>query len=352
LPDSDSSPVIRPYRRDDEHELTQLFARAFGHAITEDRWRWKLKQHPFAVENVWVATSEDKIVFQYAGVPLRFWLAQTPVLAMVSVDTMTAPDSRRRGLLTLVAPRVYEAWRQQDVSFVIGLPNEKWGSRAQALGWQAFFPLQWLVRPLRPEAIIARWAGVPLLRHVTLPATLWNYALKKRLRRDPGVSIESVTVADERFDQIWSGCKTDWMFSTVRDRDWVQRRFLSAPQQGYQVTLARRDAGPTGYAAHRVIRTEGRVIAHLAELIAGRADDATRDSLLSDLVAALKPIGAESLFTLALPGTEGYHWLRRAGFIARHSFLVQLVPLKEGLPLTLMRDPRQWNLTGADFDVI
>jgi hypothetical protein len=347
-----SALTIRPYRVDDEHDLVELFARAFGHPVTEEHWRWKLRSRPSSIENVWLAVAEDKPVFQYAGIPTPFWLGQTAVTGMVSVDTMTAPEFRRRGLLTQVAGRVYAAWREAGVAFVIGLPNEQWGSRARVLGWRPLFPLQWLVRPLRPEAILARRLRAPSLKRATFAGVLWNRFLQSRVRRDPQLQTESIASADEAFDQIWEACKSDWMFSTVRNREWVNWRFLSAPARTYEVTLARRAGRPTGYSAYRVTTTHDFVSASLAELFAARADGATRDGLLHELIERLLSARVEALFTLAVPGTGYFRWLRGAGFLPRQRFSVELVPLSPELPLDRMLDPEHWNLSGADFDVI
>ena len=95
----DSSPTtVRSYRPGDEQALVELFQRVFGRAITEDHWMWKLEGQPATVDNVWLAVSADRPVFQYAGIPTRFRLSQATVTSMVCVDTMTAPEFRRRGL--------------------------------------------------------------------------------------------------------------------------------------------------------------------------------------------------------------------------------------------------------------
>jgi len=347
-----SSITIRPYRADDERDLVGLFQRAFGHPITEDHWRWKLQRQPATVDNVWLAVSDGKPVFQYAGIPTRFWLAQTPATAMVSVDTMTAPEFRRRGLLTQVASQVYAQWRESGVAFVIGLPNEQWGSRAAALGWRPLFPLKWLFRPLRPEAILARRLNMPIVKRAAFPAALWNRFLQHRLRRDPHTQTEPVGNADESFDRVWARCKSGWTFSTVRDADWVSWRFLSAPARTYELTLARRAGEPVGYTAHRLVGTAERKSAYLAELFVARMDEASRDALLFDLIERLRPLEAEAVITLAVPGTPFFHWLRGAGFFPGRGFSVQLVPLREDLRVDRMLDPKQWNLSGADFDVI
>jgi hypothetical protein len=347
------NPTVRPYRAGDERELVQLFRQVFGTAITEAHWRWKLQRALPALDNVWLAVSaDDKPVFQYAGIPTRFSLAGHPTTVMVSVDTMTAVEYRRRGLLTQVAQQAYSNWQQNGIAFVFGLPNNQWGSRTRALGWQALFPLQWLVRPLRPQALIARRLKIPLVAHAPGIQRLWNGYFNSRLRTDRTVQTEYVREADESFDRIWEKCSLDSLYSTVRDRDWLQRRFLSSPSGGYEISLARRKGEPTGYCVHRLIRAGERVSACIADILVPAADPDSRDALLRVLIEDLLPTGAETLTALAVPGTSTFLWLRRAGFFPRHAFSTELVPLAAQLPMESMRDPSNWNLNGADFDVV
>src|SRR5262245_52988059 len=100
---------IRPYQPGDETELVPLFEQVFGRSISPEYWRWKLKGRPAPVESVWVAFAADdgRVIGQYAGIPVEVKLGGTVLPAMVSVDTMTAPDFRRRGILTTLRKAIY-----------------------------------------------------------------------------------------------------------------------------------------------------------------------------------------------------------------------------------------------------
>jgi hypothetical protein len=343
---------IRPYRDGDERDLVSLFQTTFGRSITEDHWRWKLHHQPMSVPNVWLAISNDRPIFQYAGIPTRFWLSNSDVSMMVSVDTMTDPDFRRRGLLTEVGGRAYTEWRAQGVAFVIGLPNQQWGSRAGALGWLPLFPLQWHARPLCVEAILARRCKILILRRLTAISALWNFFCKKRLRPDAQVRIEQVMSAGADFDRIWARCRPDSKFSTVRDSSWVNWRFFAMPSQEYQVLLARRAGEPVGYLAYRLLKSDAKVTARLADMVVARNDRGAHDALIGNLIERLLAADVDVVATLMVPGTQSSKWLRAAGFFRGPAFSVQLVPLAADLPIESMRDSQHWRLTGADFDVI
>ena len=271
---------------------------------------------------------------------------------MVSVDAMTAPAHRRRGLLTQLVGMAHAEWQRQGVEFTLGLPNEQWGSRSQALGWQPLFPLRWMIRPLRLERLLARRLGLPILGRARVIGTMWN-RLQPALQRDESVRTQLVVEAGPVFDHLWQECRSNWVYSRVRDRDWVNWRFLSSPSRTYHVMLASRFDKPTGYLAYHVHGEHGNLSARLAELFCAPNDHATRDVLMGALLESLVgPGDVHSLATLAIPGTRHFKWLRRCGFLMGQQFWVNMVPLADREPAAAMRDPANWNLSGADFDVI
>jgi hypothetical protein len=342
--------AIRSYRNGDEQALTSLFETVFGRRMSEREWRWKLAP-TYKVPNVWLATHSDQPIFQYAAMHTRFKLDERTHDVMVSVDTMTAPAFRRQGLLTEVAARAYDAWRDAGIAFVIGLPNQQWGSRARALGWRELFPLQWLARPLRPEALIARRLGLPGLGRLPIFGTVWNRFANRRLRRRSDIEVTQAESAGVEFDVIWDRCRTDTAFSAVRDAEWIERRFMSSPARSYQVLVARRGNLPAAWLTYSLNRNEGRTTAQLVELFAAEGDTESSAALMLELLRRLGEQAADLVYTLAVPGTPLFAWFRSIGFMRGPSFGVQLVPLATDVPLERLQSPPAWRLTGADFDV-
>lgn len=348
----DDVTAVRPCHEADVPGVLSLFASVFGRNVTAEHWHWKLGARSSKTVNVLLALHGDRPVFQYAGIPTVFSLRGERVNAMVSVDTMTAPDFRRRGLLTRVATAAYARWSDSDVRFVLGLPNEQWGSRAAALGWRPLFELQRLVRPLRPEALVAHRFGMQWLRRLTLASGLWNGVFARPPRRDPGVHIQLVSNAGDEFDRLWDVCRSNASFSVVRDRAWVQWRFLDCPSRRYRVLLATRDHAPAGYCAYSVHESNGRRGALLAEMAVPQSDRAARRTLLAHLLQQLQSENVEYVSTLAVPGSPLHRELRAAAFFAGPAFSVQMVPLGAKLPIDEMRQAANWDLSGAAFDVI
>ena len=344
---------VRSYHPTDEAQLVQFFGRLYPSPVSADFWRWKLKSLPVPAENVWLACSDERIIFHYAGIPLTYYTPDGVCTGMVSVDTLTDPEYRRQGLLTRVGAQVYEAWEAAGVSFVIGLPNQKWGSRTAALGWQSLFPLRWLYLPLHLQDVVAGRLDQPFLKRFSFPAWLWRAYARLRLQTAPGLTIQAVETAGEAFDELWQQCAPEASYAVLRDRHWVQWRFLDAPELGYRVLLAQRQGRPAGYLAYRIRQTKHGREAVIAEVFAPRADMAAQHGLLRAALEDFYAARAWRIVTLAAPGNWIDAMLRRVGFLPdRHAFEVMLRPLASGLSLARLSDPAQWFISGADFDVV
>ena len=343
---------FRVCRNGDESEIVQLLDLPFDDELATEHWRWKFRHWPTDVANVWLGVADQQLAFHFGGMPVRFCVDGSICTAMVAVDVMTAPRFRREGVLTRGIGLAFENWKANGVAFTFGLPNERWGSRKEAAGLQELFPLQWLVRPLRPERIAARRFDMPWLRHAGVISSLWRRLPRKQLRRDASIEFESIEKADGRFDTLWKRCAANAAFSTVRDSAWVQWRFLSSPTRDYDLVLAHRGNDAVGYYASRIDETAGKKSAFLAEFVGIDNDASIRESILAEVISKTDDAGADLLATLAVPGTKVYELLRRAGFMRGPAFTVYMVPFAQDLPMERLRNPQNWNLSGADFDVV
>lgn len=341
---------IRPARRGDEARLCELFARVYGKPLSEERWRWKLGRFSASVPSVWLAEQDGAPVCQYAGMPAVVQLGDREVTAMVAVDAMTAPEHRRRGLLTQVVAEAHEAWKRAGIAFVLGLPNEQWGSRTAAVGFVPLFRLRWLMLPLRPGVILHRRFGALAALVLTPLATPW---FRRRLRKhDPGTSIRPVASAGPELDGLWERLRGAASLSIRRDASWVAWRFLSAPDPGYRVLLLERGGVPVGWTAFRVARSASHAAGLIADLV-GDPAAADWDAVIGATVAALDAEGAENALTLAAEGTARYRRLLQRGFLSRpHAFMLHVVVLDPALDVAALGRAEAWDMAGGDFDVI
>jgi hypothetical protein len=335
--------------------LARLFEQVFGRHTSPAERTWKLGEYNGAA-NVWVGVDAgDRPVCHYAGIPRRLSLPSGERAAMVAVDAMTSPEVRRQGLLTAVATSAHEAWRDAGVACVLGLPNEQWGSRTAALRWEPLYELRWTIRPLRPEALMARRARVPWLARFTAVGAAWNAAWDAGA---PGtgaveiVGLDSTGLAGAMERQPGGGA-TAARFLLRRDREWLAHRYRDAPDGSYTVVTAREHNQLIGWAACRIRESNGRRVGAIAEFGFPTGRDEVGDRLLSEATRQLRTAGADIAFTLAVPGSAEHRLLRRRGFLfSWGTFDARVVRLDPTLSIDALRCGGERVLAGGDFDVI
>lgn len=338
---------IRAYEPGDEHGLAALFGRCFGREISARHWLWKLKQTDAGYENVWVVTAGEAYVGQYVGVPVEARVQGRIRPAIVVGDTMVDPSMRRRGVLTRMGRHAHESWRRAGVCFAIGLPNEQWGSRAGALGWEPLFPLRWMIRVLRPEAVLARRLGLGRLARMTAVGAAWRRSVGRAVQ-DRRIAVDTLRAPSADLDAVAEKAADASTVSLARGASWIERRYMSCPSTDYEVLVARRDGVPLGYAVYRM---RGGAAAHavVAELVAD--GEAAHGALAAEIERRALAAGADAMTVLAVPGTADYRLWKRCGFFPRTAaFTLQFVPLQT--EMRRVRGIHAWRFMGGDFDVV
>lgn len=283
----------------DEQGILELHRRAFGRAISVEHWRWKR-------ELSFVAADGSRIVAHYGASPRRFWIDGREVIAAAGADAMTDPEYRRRGLFFQVTSLAQETMRARGVAFELGIPTSTWGSRVEALGWETLFPMQTLIRPL------------------LLPP------LPRALRAVP------VLVADERFDELWSIHRDEFVASQIRDRAWVSWRYLASPDLKYRV-LSTGEA----WVALRIDGDIGYIVDELGSPAALRI-------AVSAAVEAMRGRGVRKAQVFVAQGSPRAHFYQRLGFLYPRDRL--FASWRPYAAIASMDDPRRTLIRGGDFD--
>jgi hypothetical protein len=357
--------VVRTYMAGDEAKLAQLYCSVYGRERSIEQWRWKMLGRGGSMVGVWLAEERGsgRIVAQYCGIPVEMMLDGQVCGAVEAVEAMTAPDFRRRGLLTALVTSAHESWRQDGRRVVIGLPNQQWGTRTRALGWRQLFPLAWLRFPLRLDRVVGATGGrISSLSGALRPPALLASAAWRGLHvaRRRGTQCEIIDLAAgylpavaEQIDELWLHAGKSYPNTFIRDSNWLKWRF--APESGYdyRVIAARRGSKAAGYLAYRLADTGGRVTGYLADIFALRNDFATVRTMVASALQALDKAGASTVVTAAPKGSSLYRVLRGTGFLPRRAaFSVEAVLLDDTIDFSQLANPGSWHLTAGDFDVI
>ena len=340
---------VRAFQKGDEQGLVDLFGRCFGRQSSLAHWTWKMQPCETDFDTMWLAVKDGRPVGQYVGTPIPIWINGKPGRGIAIFDTMVDPSMRRKGVLTAVGSAAHQHWQDSGIQLGFGLPNQQWGSRAAALGWIEMFPLNWLVRVLRPEAILARRTKIGALKH----ATALGAVARKVIGRSSEASefrFENFEVAPESLDKIAESWRCNSSTQIARGRDWVQKRYLNCPSADYRLVLGLRDGQPFGFAIYRVIDGDAHQVI-ITEVITVEASQNPHNALVTEIERQSLELGVETIRTLAVPGKTNYQYFREAGFIEKTpGFTLQLVPFDDALKARKALE--DWDFQPGDFDVV
>jgi hypothetical protein len=198
---------------------------------------------------------------------------------------------------------------------------------------------------MRPLAFAARKLG---LKRLPVPDSIFNRLSEARTSND-GIDVIAVERTGDEFDRLWEQLRSYYEILAVRDRAWVQWRYLDAPDVEQCVLLARRGGEACGYLAYRIHRDVEKVWAVILDCFAAPHDHLTTRALLAAARRALWGQGVESVAALAPLKSPLEHELRRAGFWQqRRGYDFYIIRYGDDF----RHEPRDWFLTGAEGDVV
>ncbi len=205
---------IREYRPGDEQSLLETFNVVFGEREAQfvprsmEEWKWAHLDNP-AGFRLFLALADGKAVGQFAGHPLRSWVAGEERTFVHCVDSMVHPEHRRGlkrpGLFVNIAKAYFAAYGGPDKDQVhFGMPIEE----AARIG-KTFLEYG----HVRNQVFLAREIGAGSTQ---LPP-----------------SVRKIERFDHQLRWLYDRCVGLWGASTIRDDSYFNWRFIDHPKHAY-----------------------------------------------------------------------------------------------------------------------
>jgi hypothetical protein len=355
---------VREYQTKDEESLRALYKSVFGRARPPEQLQWKLlsRSTEWPGKMVWVAVARatERVVGHYGGIPLHLRIDGRIYRAIHSVEAMADPNFRRQGILTELGSAAHSEWAGNGYIAVIGLPNDKWGTRNAVLGYVQLFPLAWLKFPLRLDRLLHRHMKPNLLASAArgparAASDVWRRFSLRNGNSMGGVRVTSLYVFSQpgELQRLWSGIGDCYENCVVRSPEWLRWRYGQEPSSAFKLLSCSIAGRPTGLVAYRTVLAGNRITGYVADLLVAPADIISARALLKAALSDLEMAGAGSVMAATPPGSHAFRLLTRCGFRpVRASFTFEVVPLSDQIALDSLKDPATWHLSAGDFDIV
>ena len=363
-----SDVFIRAFRDSDKQAVASLYADVFGESAMQafmKRWDWQFNSNPCAdrLESLmWVAELGGNAAGFLASFPCQLKVIERDALIRLPSDLMVSGDARGRG----VGERLFGAYMASEHVILSALGyTEASGRMFRRLGFQPVDAERLRMRPLGLPALLrdallrdpgSRLAAAlaPMITGVggvlNLGLRLFNRAMMPA--RSADFEIRQCTVADERFDDLWHRASPAFPIAAVRDRRWVQWRFLDDPCFNHQLLCAYDHQGElAGYVDVRVSRRRGLRIGRILDLFCDPRTAGVAASLLVAGTRCLEGEGVDVITCLGhLPGLQ--RLIPRICYLTPKRLQKPALLLWKGDAALAgdVYDAHNWHLTHADGD--
>jgi len=353
---TDEYEVVR-YRRTDRDRVF-AFLRAALSAADSGRlirqWDWKYDANPFNRDGepyVMLLQERGKLVAMYGRLFFPVVIDGSERLAHHGCDLLVHPAYRGRRLSArlrdseLIESAIHFSW-QNEASY-----------RVASRDGTAGVPFASLVRPLDAACVarrmlgehrVGRAAGAVVdtaLRHVP--------PFRRHTAVVPGVVVTRIWSFDERFDQLWQRACRDFPVMIVRDRRYLEWRYMQRPDANYAILTATRDSDVLGYMVTRCTDTAGERWGYLVDFLVQDRSPPLFALLVQRALDELRQEGAAAVSCrVAVPPYR--RMLYRHGFMrspwGARGYIRGRIRQPDSA-LQVVGDVRQWFLTMGDGDL-
>jgi len=315
-------------------------------------WRWEFIEGPDGKAFLYIVEDQNRIIGHFADIPRRFSVQGEAVLGTLSLDLMVHPDYWRKGIFAAMGRYGAEKVKKENGRLLTAFPirlETILGLRK--IGWKEVAKLPVLVYPIRFKGILNRYVHFPPLGLLIGGIARFFYFLLYglKMRKEMGeIEIERVGSLDERFDDFWRKASVLYPLMGIRNRDYLNWRYLQHPTRTYVIYRAKKSGEMRGYIVLRkvdLLKFNSAVIVDLLAL-----DEETLFALVGKGIQHSQRERADLLGFMVPQDHLYYKLLRRKGFLPSPKTFLFMIYSHHDKGIFLI--PEKWYVNWGDTDVI
>lgn len=363
--------LIRAYKEGDERSICKLLKR------TEKEWCWEYKNNPFG-QFIGVAESNGRVIGHMALVPVQLKIKDEILLGAQAVDLVVHPDFRRQGIFFSIGRFLAQETTKRGIDFWYGFPNKLAHSGHLKYGWFDVCNVPLLIKPVNAKKAIqvfldnykkvkfltryriARDTITFILRIILASVTFFprffirieNKCTYKHFE------IEKIKLFDVRIDDLWEKVSNKYHILVVRNRRYLNWRYLEKPNANYEIFIALKNNEVLGYMILKSKNENELKIGYIVDIFALPSDNIVIQSLISKAIEYFKDEKVDLIGCWMLKNGKCtrlyYKILRHFGFsqlFGRTHPLIARVNSRQSI-LNIVRDSKNWFVTMGDSDQI
>lgn len=320
---------IRAYKEGDEKEIWSLDRRLETHPWNRrdlNNWYWKYTaQNPSGKSYIWLLEDSDKIIAHFAAVPYKVKVFDEELIASHSVGALVEKKYQRKGLLKFIGDKLFEDLTRNNIPFTYGFPNSiSYGLHKTHMGYTDLIAFDtWKIQ-------------------------------KAEINKIPNENIDYLTFKgikefDDTVNELWKTCSADYEITVVRDKDYLNWRYLARPDWEYYPFGIYRGNILKGYIVLKLYKENKILRGHIIDVFAHRND---RDTLKKAIEGSINFFIEQDVkeITCWLWGSNLFEEIiEERGFMKIKTSIPLVIRVnKEFKYMNEVKDKRHWYFTMGD----
>ena len=293
----------------------------------QDFWYWKYRNSPFGEAAVQTIRLDSRLAAAGCLWPIKLSWAERDFLALQACDTVVSSDFRRLGLFGKLNQARQRYAQEQQVDLIFNFPNANSLRGYLKSGWQLVGRVPWLVRVMKPAALIhdfmhggkANSTMVPTIFHLDGPTA---------------ATLDGVAAGDANG------------ISLERPAGYWLWRFCQHPNRQYG--LVRAESGAEDFAVFTLSKKESGLIEMVVVDFIARQK--SLGGLMRALVCCARQVDAAFIAIMRPQGFSMFTF-HRYGFLPVRQKNLVYWPARADLPIEI-GDIKNWNFRTAIHDSI
>ncbi|NQU05360.1 MAG: GNAT family N-acetyltransferase [Calditrichaeota bacterium] len=244
---------LQKYSPGDENAICALFERVFGKPMgaTESmrHWQWEFIDNHLKEIFIKLAWDKDQLVGQYAANPVRMYANGRNIIAALSLDTMTDPQYGGLGIFKNAAESVYTDLDEAGYHFIYGFPNRNSiHGIIRNLKWHQIMTTPVHIRPIQITTHISRHFRMKKPDSLMTPikSTLSHKEISL-LHKSRVYNLRVESEFGDWVDDLWQRCRDQHRLWVIRDKSYLNWRYIDRPESNYSIISAWCGARSVGY---------------------------------------------------------------------------------------------------------
>ena len=287
--------IIRPYSNGDERQIIDLYNLVFKNNRDIEDWHWEFKNNPSGQAIIYVAEDRGRILSHLSGLPFRLKIREEVFTIYSIYDLMVHPDCRCRGIGGELG-KVFVDLLETRIRFAC--VNTQGLAMAMKLGFFDLGPIPRYARVIGYQELKLLLARIKVLR--------------KAFNGQPrGVDIINIDIFGEEFDEFWQRTFRNCCVAVVRDKIFLNWRYVQKPKSRYEKFLIKSEGKIAGYFILEMRKKMGIIV----DIVLDRQIDVARNTF----EFILDYLGTKGIKYIYIFGPDDYlgSMLKEYGFVIK-----------------------------------